>query len=82
MRIGFGWVSEVLIRVPVVKMVGKQVKELLSVKYALALLHKFWLMFEEYHRKKFYLHSFLLEGLILLAAVIFDVTQSQNVWLN
>lgn len=82
MRIGFGWVSEVLIRVPVVKMVGKQVKELLSVKYALVLLLKFWLMFEEYHRKKFYLHSFLLEGLILLAAVIFDVTQSQNVWLN
>jgi hypothetical protein len=45
---------------PGLRALPRNVGELLIVKYVLVLLMKFMLIFDESHRKKFYLHSFLL----------------------
>lgn len=59
--------------------VVRHTNELLVVKYLVVLMLKFFLIFEQSHRKKFYLHSFLLEGLIILIALLFDIIQKHNV---
>ena len=53
--------------------------ELLIVKYIFILTLKIFLIFEEHHRKKFYLHSFILEAIIIITAILFDCMQKQNV---
>jgi hypothetical protein len=40
---------------------------------------KICLIFDEAHRKKFYLHTCLLEGAIIVSAVIFDCFNKENV---
>ena len=37
------------------------------------------MIFDADHRKKFYLHSFLLEGIILVTAILFDSIQKASV---
>lgn len=69
----------ILGRLPFLRWLPDYFGELLIVKYFLVLLVKIILIFEEEHRKKFYLHSFLLEGIILLTAVLFDCMQRTNV---
>lgn len=53
--------------------------EFLTVKYILILLVKIWLVFDESHRKKFYLHTCLLEGAIICSAVLLDCFNRENV---
>jgi hypothetical protein len=47
-------------------------KSLCSVKYILLFLLKTALIFEETHRKKYYLHTLLLELSIIIVAVLLD----------
>lgn len=54
------------------KRVKLGIAEFLTTKYLLILLVKIFLIFDEAHRKKFYLHTCLLEGSIIFSAVIFD----------
>jgi hypothetical protein len=51
----------------------------LTTKYIIILFVKIWLIFDESHRKKFYLHTCLLEGAIICAAVLFDCFNKENV---
>ena len=62
-------------KLPLLKWLPGYFGELLIIKYLLILVLKIVLIFEEQHRKKFYLHSFLLEGIILTTAVLFDCMQ-------
>lgn len=66
-------------RLPFLRWIPSYLEDLLTVKYLLVLALKIFLIFEDEHRKKFYLHSFLLEGIILLTAILFDCLQKQNV---
>ena len=78
-RVLFQPLAALAARLDWLKWVTRHFLGLLVVKYLIVLMLKFLLIFEDSHRKKFYLHSFLLEGTIILAAVLFDVIQRHNV---
>lgn len=59
-RICFKMVAHTLSRLPFFRWMPSSLPDLLIVKYFIVLLFKVVLIFEESHRKKFYLHSFLL----------------------
>ena len=74
-RVGYKWFCNLLGRLPFLKMVPSFVSDLLISKYACILMLKFFLIFEDEHRKKFYLHSFILEIIIIGTTTLFDCLQ-------
>lgn len=64
---------------PLLKWIPSYLTNLLIIKYILVLLLKVFVILDEEHRKKFYLHSFLLEGVILVMAILFDCIQKPSV---
>lgn len=78
-RVCYRMLAGVSAKLPVLKWMPGYVGDMLTVKYLFVLVLKIVLIFEEQHRKKFYLHSFLLEGVILATAILFDCTHRDNV---
>ncbi len=58
------------------------ITDFLTTKYLIILFVKIWLIFDEAHRKKFYLHTCLLEGAIIFAAILFDCCNKENVLID
>ena len=58
---------------------NKHHSEYLVAKYIIILGFKVLLIFDEAHRKKFYLHTFLLEGSIICIALLLDYFGQSNV---
>ena len=78
-RIGYRLIAHLLSKTPFLNWLPSYLPDMLIAKYLFVFVLKFFLIFEEEHRKKFYLHSFLQEAIILIAAVLFDCLQKQNV---
>ena len=78
-RIYFPKAVDIARRVPLLKSWAHLAQEFISIKYALVLLLKITLIFENDHRKKFYLHTLLLEGTIMIMCIVLDCFHRTNV---
>lgn len=78
-RVFYFLLAAALEQVPFLKSGVAWVKSLTSLKYILILVLKCLLIFEETHRRKYYLHTLLLELSIVMVAVVLDCFRRENV---